>query len=79
MNTPYSNITKVASAAGSIQGITLNLLGGPDSIIEVISPGGLLGDLEKLIKNVCSQDALDKLAEVRAQVLAIQNHVKEIN
>ncbi len=79
MNAPYSNITKVSGAAGSIQGITKNLLGGPDSIIEIISPGGLLGDLEKLIKNGCAHTALAKLSEIRSQVADIQNHVKEIN
>lgn len=57
----------------------MNLLGGPDSIIEIISPGGLLGELEQLIKEGDTPRALVKLAYIRQQVSDIKTHNEEIN
>lgn len=79
MNTPYSDITKVANASGSILGISKNLLGGPDSIIEHFSPGGLLGELERFILHGNNLRAIEKIAEIRQQIGSIQSHAKEIN
>jgi hypothetical protein len=79
MNTPIDNIIKVAHTAGSILGISKNLLGGPNTMIEYISPGGLLGDLERTIKDGHTTTALKQLAAIRAQISDIQTHVQEIN
>lgn len=79
MNTPYNDIFKVANASGSILGISKNLLGGPDSIIEYFSPGGELGSLERLIKSGDTLKALEKLMQIRQQIDSIKAHVKEIN
>jgi hypothetical protein len=79
MNAPYSNISKIANATGSILGISKNLLGGSDAIIESISPGGLLGDLERLIQSGNITEAFWKLTQVRNMVVSINIHVKEIN
>lgn len=79
MNTPYSDIFKISNATGSILGISKNLLGGPDSIIEHFSPGGLLGELQRLIISGNNLRAIEKIEEIRQQIDNIQNRAKEIN
>lgn len=79
MNAPYSDITKVAGAAGSILGISMNLLGGPESIMEHVFPGGMIGELESFIKEGRTDRALNALKQIRQQVSSIQTNAKDIN
>jgi hypothetical protein len=78
MNAPYSNISMVAGAAGAIQGITRNLLGGPDSIFEAVFKGGMLGELEHFIKEGNTERALTALKTIHSQVSSIQTNVNDI-
>lgn len=60
-------------------GISMNLLGGPDSILEHVFPGGMIGELESFIKEGKTERALAALKQIRQQVSSIQTNVNEIN
>lgn len=81
MNTTnhLDHIRNLANAAGGIKGLSLNLLGGPDSVMHVISPKGILGDVEKFIQSGRTDLALKALAQARLMTEEIQNYAKSIS
>lgn len=80
MNTTnhLDHISKLANAAGGIRGLSLNLLGGTESLMHVISPKGIMGDVEKFIKDGRNDLALKALAQARLMIEEIQTYAKNI-
>jgi hypothetical protein len=72
------HITKLAHAAGGIKGLSLNLLGGQDSLMHVISPKGIMGDVEKFVRDGRTDLALKALSQARLMIEEIQTYAKSI-
>lgn len=62
----------ISYACGSIIGISKNILGGQDSIMEIIHKGGLLGNLERQIAAGNKEGALAQIETIRQQMEAIK-------
>lgn len=71
-------MTKNAEMSGSIRGISRNLLGGPDSILSVIHPHGILGEIRRSIEKGNITDALKYLEEAEKMSRKIMEYSDNI-